>query len=132
MVDERDRAGRTRLHYAAVDGKLEEVRQLLAEGADVNAREDSGWTPLHFAANQGNLKVTEALLAAGADVNAVNDEGKEPLFCAILAGGLGQALAVAKLLRDNGADPNRVASNGRSPATFVKRLVDEDFKALFD
>src|SRR5262245_5185128 len=42
-----DRAGRTPLHYAAVDGDVALVKQLLASGMNPSAPDDDGWTPLH-------------------------------------------------------------------------------------
>jgi hypothetical protein len=38
-----DRMGRTPLHYAALEGRLDEAKRLLAEGADASARDDNGW-----------------------------------------------------------------------------------------
>ncbi|OCB12738.1 hypothetical protein A5717_15965 [Mycolicibacterium porcinum] len=132
MVDERDRAGRTALHYAAVDDKLDVLRELIRQGADVNAKEDAGWTPLHFAANQGNLQIAEELIRAGADVNAINNEGDEPLFRAVALGKRRNARAVAALLLDNGANPYRKSRNGLIPAVFVIDLNDDEpIKRLF-
>jgi len=63
------------LYLAASEGRLEAVRYLLNEGADVNAREKFGGTPLTEAAYHGHLNVVEELLFHGADPNAVGDEG---------------------------------------------------------
>ncbi|WP_406050259.1 ankyrin repeat domain-containing protein [Kribbella sp. NBC_00889] len=41
-----DRLGRTSLHYAAVDGPVDQVRNLLASGANVAATDRQGFTPL--------------------------------------------------------------------------------------
>lgn len=54
-----DRAGRLRIHYAVVDDNIDELKECIASGQDVNAQEGQGWTPLHFAANMGNLEVTK-------------------------------------------------------------------------
>jgi len=129
MVDERDRAGRTALHYAATDGKIEDVRRLLTEGADVNAREVKGWTPLHGAANQGNLEIVDILIAAGADVNALDDRGEGPLFIAAAVGGRGNGPGVVRALLDAGADRNRKSFDrpglpGISPVEWVQMFDD--------
>ena len=46
----------------------EEVKRLIAGGADVNDRDFDDWqcTPLEFACQQGNEQIVEALLDAGA------------------------------------------------------------------
>jgi uncharacterized protein len=80
----RDQAGRTPLHYAAVDNKLDDVNALIAAGAEIDAREDTGqYTPLMFAAqNDDNIEVVKVLVEAGADVNLTNRKGETPLFIA--------------------------------------------------
>ena len=88
-VHHRDQAGRTPLHYAAVDNKLDDVNALIAAGAEIDVREDSGqYTPLMFAAqNDDNIEVVKALVEAGADVNLTNRKGETPLFIATAAPG---------------------------------------------
>jgi ankyrin repeat protein len=52
-------------------GNIDLVRQLLAEGADVNARPRYGNTALIEAAVVGHADIVELLLAAGADATQV-------------------------------------------------------------
>lgn len=76
-----DEFNRERLHFAAQDGDLDEVRRLLDDGFQPSEFDGLGKTPLHYAAERGHVEVMKALLAAGADVNA-NDErviGNTPL-----------------------------------------------------
>ena len=66
--------GWTPLHTAAQAGDLAAVRQLLANGANVNAREEGDNTyPLHWAAAGGHVDVVRALLDAGGDVHGFGD-----------------------------------------------------------
>ena len=58
------------LMSAAVGGRLDEVRNLLKAGADVNEKGALGITALILAAGAGHLEVVKALLEAGADPNA--------------------------------------------------------------
>ena len=74
------------LHDAVRDVELEQVKLLLAKGAQVNEKSKYGVTPLHIAARQGQLHwprsgqtqpanaaaIVEILLEHGADVNVRN------------------------------------------------------------
>ena len=57
-------------------GNLQKVKQMLQQGADVEARSSKASTPLIVAASDGRHQIVKALLDAGADVNAVNQYGK--------------------------------------------------------
>ena len=58
----------------------EEVRQLIQDGADVNAKNKDGWTPLMIAVgNNPNPEVLKALLEAGADAKTKNNKDKTAL-----------------------------------------------------
>ena len=77
----------TSLYEAAEEGKIEEVKQLLADGADVNAKTDSFLeTPLHFAAENGQKEVAIILIDKGADVNAMAKWDRTPLHGAAKTG----------------------------------------------
>jgi ankyrin repeat protein len=43
---------REALHFAAGEGELCRVEELLAEGYPINAFDDMSWTPLHWAARR--------------------------------------------------------------------------------
>lgn len=65
----------TPLFLAAGEGRLDAVRYLLDQGADVNARDGLGRTPLTEAAFYGNGAVLKELILRGADVNAISNDG---------------------------------------------------------
>ena len=73
-IDVRSNLGNP-LFLAASEGKLDVVRYLLDEGANVNARESSGSTPLAEAAYYGHVDVIKELLLRGADINAIGEQG---------------------------------------------------------
>ena len=59
---------------AAMEGDTAAVVELLAKGADVNAKgRYSGWTPLILAARRGETELVNFLLSYGADVNEKSD-----------------------------------------------------------
>jgi ankyrin repeat protein len=63
------------LLLAAGEGRLDAVRYLLDQGADVNARDERGQSALTEAAFNGNPTVMKELILRGADLNALSDEG---------------------------------------------------------
>ncbi len=65
------------IHDAAYDGNIEDIKQQIAAGADVNENDEKGATPLHGAAFTGRMEVVELLIANGADVNA-KDKERQP------------------------------------------------------
>ena len=69
----------TELIDAILDKDLEEVRRLIDNGADVNARDNFYIRPLLYAANNGYLGVAKLLIESGADVNAKDNKGKTPM-----------------------------------------------------
>lgn len=82
-INSRDKTGRTALHHAAQKGDLQEVKRLVAAGADVNIRSTSKWqtTALHEAAY--NVEIAWYLIDHGADVNAEGKDGYN-IFCFVL------------------------------------------------
>src|SRR5262245_46532179 len=75
-------AGGPPLLLAAGEGRLNAVRYLLDEGADVNLRGQYGHTALTEATFYGHLPVIKELVMHGADVNAISSDGT-PLDIAI-------------------------------------------------
>jgi ankyrin repeat protein len=66
----------TELHDAVAECEIERVRQLIAAGADVNARDEDGATPLHYAGAERHIDIIRLLLDAGADLSSVDEQGK--------------------------------------------------------
>ncbi|MBR5705466.1 MAG: ankyrin repeat domain-containing protein [Deltaproteobacteria bacterium] len=93
-------------------GTVQEVRQALAEGADVNARNDDGYTALMVAVyRNADPEVASALIAAGAVINARDAEGITPLIAAAMRNPNPEVIA-ALLAAE--AQKNAVDGNGWS------------------
>ncbi|XP_046983905.1 ankyrin repeat domain-containing protein 65-like [Schistocerca americana] len=94
-----------RLIEAAEQGAAEQLRELLAAGADVGARGEcgGGYTVLHWAAESGHVAAASCLVSAGAEVDArTRLEQRTPLHWAAYKGHAG----VVRLLVGASADPN--------------------------
>jgi ankyrin repeat protein len=90
----------TMLHVAAAAGHREIVEQLVASGADVNARGGTmGGSALNYGATNGRLEIVSYLLSHGANMD-ISEPERNPLFSAIYGG----HVAVAKVLIASGIE----------------------------
>lgn len=69
-VNEQDGRGNTALHYATRSNSTAIIRELIAGGADVEARNHDNLTPLMLAIEKRRCEAASVLLEAGADRNA--------------------------------------------------------------
>ncbi|CAE8658600.1 unnamed protein product [Polarella glacialis] len=99
-VDLRSSGGTTKLMNAANTGDLPRVKDLIAQGADVNATDEFGWTALRYAVRKKDTAICAELINLGADVNLGSTSGRTPLMSAVA----NNAPNVVQLLVDNGAD----------------------------
>ena len=142
-----DKDGRTVLMVAAGHGYTEVAKALLDAGANPNAAADNGVTALMGAAGLGHSKVAKVLLDAGANpdlalnsataltlaeqetsnpnifgralLNAINGANGEGLTALMFAAQEGHA-EVAKVLLDNGANPDLSDSLGNTAWDYIK------------
>jgi uncharacterized protein len=99
-----------------------EVRALLADGADANARAADGSTPLLFAAHVGDVDGVKALLAAAADPTLTNRYGVGPIHEAALRADAG----LLRILLDAGADVDQALPEGETPLMLTSRTSGID------
>ncbi len=114
-------SGESELHTAALLGEIDEVKQLLANGADINHKNSSGSTPLCMAVPPGNKEVAEFLIANGADLNVKDNKGYTPLHLAVM----GPHPEMVKLLLSNGADVNSKNKDGETPLMYAQKLLEQ-------
>ncbi len=119
------------LNKAVANDEVDEVRDLIVKGANVNGKDDNyeKITPLFIAIENGNLEITEILLNAGAKINARDSEKQTPLMR--LDGDATPALVemlvrhgVKVNLTDNEGNTAIVIAANGAKAEVIKALID--------
>ncbi len=127
--------GVTQLHKAAYYNSMESAKQLIKDGADVNAKTRHNFvTPLHNAAAMHLVEMVKLLIEHGADVNAKSDQSVTPLYNAITVrnddGNKIDTIETVKILIEHGADVNIEASNHTNPLYAAVYYKDYDIARL--
>ncbi|MBB4844257.1 ankyrin repeat protein [Paucibacter oligotrophus] len=117
-IKARNAKGETPLMLAAIKGRLDWVKKLVAKGAEIN---QSGWTPLHYACSGPDNGVAQWLISQGADIEARAPNGTTPLM---MAAGYG-ALDLTPLLIKAGALLTPRNAQGLSAEDFARRAGRE-------
>ena len=78
-IDQKDENGQTKLTNAAWNGNVDECRNLLSRGANINCTNNVGWSPLMRAAAGGYFSICVFLTDSGADVHLTDDTGNTAL-----------------------------------------------------
>ncbi len=102
-----------KLLAAVQDTGLNEVKDLINQKANINAKDMYGWTPLHFAASRNKLSVVEFLFNNNANINAKDVYGNTPLH---VAAQYSSNLEIVKFLLDKDISGiNNITNNGWTP-----------------
>jgi NTE family protein len=115
------------LHLSIILNQLDNLKELIKQGTDINAQDDSFTTPLQMAAIVRNLSAMSLLITAGAKLDFANTSMTPLQICAF--NGFVEGL---ELLISSGSDVNIVDKAGcsalhyaavKGPLDAVKRLV---------
>ena len=109
-------------------GDVQDVRNLLDQGADVDARNRHGQTALMLAAHAGHREVVAVLVAHRANLNTTGKYGLSALMLALVAG----HVEVARLLADAGTDLSLRGTGvpGFTGKTAYDLAVERDMREL--
>ena len=81
-IEMQDSRGRTALHRATEEGKLDVVRTLLDRGATIDKKANDGATPLFDSVQFGKVPILELLIERHAQVDLADASGNTPLMVA--------------------------------------------------
>ena len=117
LVEQANSLKWTPLVYAVDIGNDSIVKLLVEYGnANVNVAINTGETPLHIAAKKGFTGIVKILLEHKADIEAQDLIRQTPLIAAVRS----NRYETAKLLLENGANPNHATSSRRTALDWVK------------
>ncbi|XP_015986255.2 protein phosphatase 1 regulatory subunit 12B isoform X4 [Rousettus aegyptiacus] len=107
---------------ACSSGDTDEVKRLLARGADINTANVDGLTALHQACIDENFDMVRFLVESGADVDRQDNEGWTPLHAAASCGHLN----IAEYFLSRGASVAVVNSEGEVPSDLAEEPAMKD------
>lgn len=121
------------LHTAAFMGNINEIKQHIAAGTDLNTKDQFGSTALITAASFGKTEIAKVLIDGGAGLNIQNNDGSSPLHIAAFF----CHSEIVEALLNKGADKNLKNIFGSTaletvsgPFPDAKPIYDELSKAL--
>ena len=109
-------SGQTPLMAASLAGAHLAVDRLLSLGADHSLGEKDGYNPPHGVAFQGRPEAARALVKHGVPIDEAHRDGYTPLHRTIWGGRANHIVCAEVLVREGGADPDKVDGDGFPPS----------------
>ncbi|EAY13227.1 ankyrin repeat protein, putative [Trichomonas vaginalis G3] len=109
-INEKDKYGRTALHYAAYFNCKETAELLISHGVNINEKDIDGENALHYAARNNCKETAEFLISHGANIIAKNKNGKTAFHEAAYS----NSIETAGLLISHGVNINEKDIDGET------------------
>ena len=122
VPDLTDANGQAALHYAALYGNEELIRQCITAQKDINIRDKSDKTPLMLATEIQNLQNLQILIRQGADTTLVDYRGYSILQYAIITENID---LISWIVENTPIDINQHDTEG-TPPLHLARLLNND------
>jgi ankyrin repeat protein len=100
------------LRAASINGRINIIRLLFENGVDVNC--DNGFT-LYQSVQKDHHEVTRMLIEKGAYINCISSDGKTTLMHAVSKG----CTDIVRLLIEKGANVNCISNDGRTTLMYA-------------
>lgn len=114
-IEGKDKKSFAALHYAALNGHINAVKELLIGGADINKGGPHRKTALHLAAQNGDVEMVEFLIEKGARRTSRDKFKRTALILAVMNGNL----KVASILLKHGAPFDTPDSSDNFPLHYA-------------
>ncbi|XP_052077393.1 serine/threonine-protein phosphatase 6 regulatory ankyrin repeat subunit B-like [Mytilus californianus] len=117
-INTRNFKGRTSLHLASKNGKMQCVECLLQQKVvldRIDKMDKKGRTALHYACRAGDKDIVKCLIGSKASTNIVDKKSRTPLHIACIKG----FLDTVKCLAENKANINESGKDGKTPLHYA-------------
>ena len=104
-----------KLIEAATEGNLDKCRELINNGANLEARDQYCMTPLSCAIDENKIDLVSFLIKKGANIHALDDRNSTPLHIATLLG----LFKIGSLLINKGANIHAKDNSGSTPLHYA-------------
>jgi ankyrin repeat protein len=125
-IDAEDGSGRTALINSVIGNKIEFLKWLIDNGANVNAQDRVGYSALHFVGQEKLMELGKLLLSKNANLELHDNYGNTPLWTAVMNSR--KDLCVVKLFLDKGANVDSINNAGRTPGQMIKTIYGDTFE----
>lgn len=125
-INVQDGDGRTALINSVIENKIEFVKWLVDNGADINTQDRNGFSTLHFIGQNRLTEIGKFILSKNPNLELRDSYGNTPLWTAVMNSR--QSLGIVKLLLDRGASTDTVNNAGRTPGQMIKTIYGDSFE----